>query len=199
MVRNYKSTQFRQKQIVDAARKVIIKYGSEHVTVKKIAKEVGISETAIYRHFQSKRDILLLLVDYIEKSLFEDVNGASTKDKISLEVLHNVLKSHLSSIEQRRGISFQIIAEIISLGDKKLNKKIAETIERYIDSLKVLLVEGVKNGEIRTDLNLDAAATALFGTIQGLVNIWALNNYNFDPKERYELLWNIFKEAMIKR
>ena len=41
MVRKYESTEVRQRQIVDAARKVIIKYGSEHVTVKRIAREVG--------------------------------------------------------------------------------------------------------------------------------------------------------------
>jgi AcrR family transcriptional regulator len=199
MVRNYESTIIRQKQVVDAARKIIIKYGSEHVTVKKIAKAVGISETAVYRHFRSKREILLLLADYIEKSLVEDITKASANGINSLEVLNNVLESHLSSIEQRRGISFQIIAEIISLGDKKLNKKIAETIEKYTNRLKDLLAEGVKTGEIRKDLDLDAAATALFGIIQGLVNIWALNNYNFDPKERYETLWQIFREAVIRR
>ncbi|HTY81442.1 MAG TPA: TetR/AcrR family transcriptional regulator, partial [Dehalococcoidales bacterium] len=146
MVRSYESTQVRQKQIAEAARKVIIKYGSEHVTVKKIAKTIGLSETAVYRHFPSKRDILFLLADYIEKSLIGDITKASAKDTNSLETLDNVLKSHLSAIEQRRGISFQVVAEIISLGDKKLNKKVAETIEKYTNCLKDLLIAGVKTG-----------------------------------------------------
>ncbi len=199
MARKYESTDIRQRQIVDAARKVIIKYGSEHVTVKKIAGEVGISETAVYRHFKSKRDILFLLAEYIEQSLVEDITKATTKGHTPLEILNDVLRSHLSAVEQRRGISFQVIAEIISLGDKKLNNRVSQAIERYTGCLKDLLIEGVKSGEIRDDIDLDAVAMALFGIVQGLVNIWALRNYSFDPKERYAGLWSIFREAIIKR
>ena len=199
MARKYESTGIRQRQIVDAARKVIIKYGSEHVTVKRIAGEVGISETAVYRHFKSKRDILFLLAEYIEQSLVEDITKATTKGHTPLEILNDVLRSHLSAVEQRRGISFQVIAEIISLGDKKLNGRVSQAIERYTGCLKDLLIEGVRYGEIREDIDLDAVATALFGIVQGLVNIWALRNYSFDPKERYAALWSIFREAIIKR
>jgi AcrR family transcriptional regulator len=199
MARQHESTKVRQRQIVDAARKVIIKYGSEHVTVKRIAIVVGISETAVYRHFKSKRDILLLLAEYIEQSLVEDISRVATEGHTALEVLDRVLRSHLSDIERRRGISFHVIAEIISLGDKKLNFRILQTIEKYTSCLKEFLAEGVKSGEVREDIDLDAAAMALFGIIQGLVNIWALNNYRFDPKERYGALWNIFREAVVKR
>ncbi len=199
MVRTHKSTEIRQQQIVSAAKKVIIKYGSEHVTVKRIAKEVGISETAIYRHFKSKKDILSLLADNIEESLVDDITRAATEGHTHLQTLDNVLRSHLSAIEQRRGISFQIIAEIISLGSKKLNRKISRTIDRYTGCLKNLLIEGVKSGEVRDDIDLDAKATALFSIVQGLVNIWALSNYSFDPQEKYVPLWGIFREALVRR
>jgi AcrR family transcriptional regulator len=199
MVQTHKNTAVRKKQIIGAARKVIIKYGSEHVTIKRIAKEVGISEGAIYRHFKSKGDILSLVADDIEDNLLGDITRASSKEHSSLEVLDSVLRSHLSTIEQRRGISFQVIAEIISLGDKKLNKKIYETIDKYIHRLADFLSEGIKSGEVRGDINIEAAATLLFGITQGLVNIWALSNYSFDPQEKYAPLWHIFREAVIKR
>ena len=199
MARKRETTKVRQEQIIDAARKTIIKYGSEHVTVRAIAKAVGISEGAIYRHFKSKRDILSLLADHIEDDLVGDITRASSKGNSRLEALDNVLRSHLSSIEQRRGISFQVIAEIISLGDKKLNRKISHAIERYTSSLESLLAEGVKSGEVREDIDLKAAAMVLFGIIQGLVNIWALNNYSFDPQQKYAPLWRIFHEGVIKR
>ena len=199
MARKYESTELRRRQIVEAARKVIIKYGSENLTVKKIAKEVGISETGVYRHFKSKRDILFLLVEYIEQILLEDISRATNKGHKPLEILNDGLMNQISAVEKRRGISFQVIAEIISLGDKKLNSRVSHAIERYTSCLKDLLAEGVKSGEVRDDINLEAAATALFGIVQGLVNIWALNNYRFDPKERYAALWSIFREAVVKR
>jgi AcrR family transcriptional regulator len=199
MVQKRKNTLVRQRQIIDAARKVIIKYGSEHVTVRRIAKEVGISEAAVYRHFKSKRDILSLLADHIEENLVGDITRASTSGHTPLENLDNVLISHLSAIEQRRGISFQVIAEIISLGDKKLNRKVSDTINKYISLLKDILLQGVKSGEVRDDIDLEGAATLLFGMMQGLVNIWALGNYSFALEEKYVSLWNTFRQAVIKR
>jgi hypothetical protein len=57
----------------------------------------------------------------------------------------------------------------------------------------------VKAGEVREDIDPEAAAMVLFGIIQGLVNIWALGNYSFDPQEKYVPLWHIFCEAVVKR
>src|SRR4030042_2288710 len=86
MVRKRETSKVRQEQIIDAARKTIIKYGSEHVTVRAIAKAVGISEGAIYRHFKSKKEILSLLADHIEDDLVGEVTRASAKDDPRLEV-----------------------------------------------------------------------------------------------------------------
>jgi len=141
MVRKYAATNIRQKQIADAACKVIIKYGTEHVTVKRIAREVGISETAIYRHFKSKKDVMSLLVEQIEERLFVDLTRAVASGLTPLETLDNIMKSHLSSIEQRKGISFQVIAEIISLDDEKLNIKVYQIIDKCVDYSKNLLAE----------------------------------------------------------
>jgi AcrR family transcriptional regulator len=199
MVYKRKNTLVRQRQIVDAARKLIIRYGSEHVTARRIAEEIGISEGAIYRHFKSKRDILSLLIDHIESNLIEDIEKSPLPGSTPLERLDSILRNHLSSIERRRGVSFQVIAEIVSLGDKKLNKKISETINRYISRLKGLLSEGVKAREVREDIDLEAMATLLFGMIQGLVNIWALANYSFNAEEKYLPIWYIFRQAIIKR
>jgi len=198
-VHKHESTEVRQKQIVDAARKLIIRYGSEHVTVRRIAREVGFSEGAIYRHFKSKKDILALLADHIEDSLLEDITHSGTADRTPLETLDFILKSHLSAVEQRRGVSFQVIAEIVSLGDKKLNRKMSVTIGKYIGHIKGILKEGVEVGQVRDNVDLDAAATLLFGMIQGLVNIWALSNYSFNPQERYAPLWEVFREALVRR
>jgi AcrR family transcriptional regulator len=190
-------TEVRQRQIVEAARKLIIKYGSEHLTVRKIAKEVGISEAAIYRHFKSKRDILFFLADHVSNILFDGIDRAATMNCTSLETIDGILKNHLSIIEQKKGTFFQIIAEIISFGDRKLNKKVTESIDNYINRLKGFLSDGIEAGQVRRDIDLEATATLLFGMIQGLVNIWALGNYSFNLSEKYESLWKIVRDAII--
>ena len=161
-----------------------------------MAKEIGVSEGAIYRHFKSKKDILLFLIDDVENTLIGDIDKSYQGGIDSLEVLERIIMEHVSAIEQRRGASFQVIAEVISKGDKKLNKKIYDLINKYTERIKGILSDGVKTGVIKPDIDLDATARMFFGMTQGLVNIWALGRYNFDLDVAYKPLWNVFINAV---
>jgi AcrR family transcriptional regulator len=199
MTTQRENTLVRQKQIVSAARKLIVKYGSEHVTVRRLANEIGVSEGAIYRHFQSKRDILSFLINDIEDTLIGDIESNYSKKLGSLETLENIMNEHMSSIEQRKGVSFQVIAEIISLGDKQLNKQVSGVIDNYTKRIRLILADGIKEGVVYPSLDLESAAILFFGMTQGLVNIWALSQYNFNLQQRYKSIWNIFRESIIRR
>jgi AcrR family transcriptional regulator len=199
MVQRRKSTAVRKQQIIDAARKLIIRKGSEHLTVRGMAKEVGLTEAAIYRHFKSKREILSFLMNHIMNTMLHDVERTTSENASSLDALDLTLKHHMSDIEQRKGMSFQIIAEIISLGDKKLNKDVYEKLNLYVDRIEHLLSEGARRGHIRDDIDFGSSALLLFGMIQGLANIWALSGYSFDLSAKYESLWAIYKNAVRPR
>jgi AcrR family transcriptional regulator len=198
MAQKRKSTTVRKQQIIEAARKLIVKKGSEHLTVRSIARVVNITEAAIYRHFRSKREILSFLMNHITESMLETLNTKPFEGTTSLEAVNQILTRHLSEIEERQGMSFQVIAEIISLGDKKLNKEVYDSITKYLDRLRTLLSEGVRAGVIREDIDLEASAMLIFGMIQGLVNVWALSNYSFDLAKKYSSLWAILREAILK-
>lgn len=200
MIKKRENTEVRQQQIIAAAGNLIFKYGSEHLTVKRIAAEVGISEAAIYRHFKSKKSILSFLLSHIEASLLRDISPESAGTApLTLDTIEQIIRSHFSKIGVRKGISFQVIAEIISLGDRKLNKQASQTINKYIFRLKELLTEGVKDGSVRQDVDLEDSAMLLFTLIQGLVNIWSLSNDGFDLIKKFTSLWKIYREAIACR
>jgi AcrR family transcriptional regulator len=199
MTRNYQNTELRQKQIAEAAAKIIVKYGSEHVTIKKIAKEVGISETAIYRHFKSKQDLLSFLINDIENTLLSEIEVNHSNAPYTLEILENTIKGHMAQVVQRKGISFLIIDEIISLGDKKLNNNVNSVINKYTGRIKEILERSREAGIIKPEVDLEAAAIMFFGMTQGLVNIWTLSQNNFNLEERYSAAWDVFRNAIIKQ
>ncbi|MBU2622953.1 MAG: TetR/AcrR family transcriptional regulator [Proteobacteria bacterium] len=198
MPRARKSTEIRKREIIEAARKLIYKKGSEHVTVKNIAKEVKISEAAIYRHFRNKKEILSFLAGHITESLLQDIDSAEQNDLSYPDNIGGILRSHLSKIEQKRGVSFQVIAEIISFGDRKLNKQVYDNIQKYLQRFSGLMDNGIKAGVIREDIDSAATALLLFGMIQGLVNTWALSNYSFDLTERFDAIWNVFRRMVVR-
>ena len=193
------NTTVRKKQIMDAARKLIMRAGSEHVTVRNMAKEVGISQAAIYRHFKGKAEVLSFLADSVADGLLHDIEMARNVGFTSVDIIEEILRRHLSRIEQKRGVSFLVLAEIISFGDKSLNKKVSDHIQIYVGRLRVLLADGVRAGLVRQDIDLAAAALLLFGMIQGLVNIWALNGYKFDLVKKYSELWKVYMRSLTLR
>ncbi len=191
------STQVRRTQIADAARAIAVRHGSEHVTVRRIAKEIGVSEGALYRHFKSKRDILSFMVERIEEDLVKDLERGSGSGGTPLEVLDASLRSHVSSIQQRRGVAFQVVAEIISLGDKKLSKQASKALDSYTGRIRDILSAGIDGGQIRSDIDPGKAAILIAAALQGLVSRWALSNCDFNLEEQYESIWPIQREAIV--
>ncbi|MCF6156224.1 MAG: TetR/AcrR family transcriptional regulator [Candidatus Brocadia sp.] len=87
-----KRTKIRRLQIIEIIRSIISSKGIEHVTISEIASGIGITKTAIYRHFKSKQDILSLLIDTIEETLMKALNEAMT-NKDPIQNLKNIISS----------------------------------------------------------------------------------------------------------
>ncbi len=55
----------REQRIIDTALRLLIKQGIDQVTVSAISKEAGIGKGTVYKHFQSKAEIMMrIMLDY---------------------------------------------------------------------------------------------------------------------------------------
>jgi TetR/AcrR family transcriptional regulator len=188
----------RRAQITEAAGRLIIRQGSENLTVKGIAAEVGISEAAIYRHFRSKKDVLMLLADYVGETLVNDIDDAAFAEANSLTALEAALNKHISAIERRRGISFQVISEIISLGDSVLNERVCIALDKYVVKLEIILDQALKQRVLRENLDTASTARLISAVIQGLVNIWVLSNYTVNLKAEFIGMWRVLSKGIVR-
>lgn len=59
----------RQLEIIEATGKILTKSGTSGLTIKNLAKEMNFSESAIYRHFSSKEDIILAMMNFLAESI----------------------------------------------------------------------------------------------------------------------------------
>jgi len=193
------ATEERRRQIVTAARKIIATRGMEDLSIRELAREVGFSEGAIYRHFPSKKDILLLLIDDLEGTLLHAVDRAASEKSEPLESLENVLKAHLSYIEQRRGVSLIVISETLRLSDKNLSKRMFEVVTRYLNRVEELLSQGVKSGQISQEIDLGTAALTFFAIIHTTVTLWALSDSAFSLAKRHKPLWDSYLASIAAR
>jgi AcrR family transcriptional regulator len=193
----YKLTQIRKREIIDAARKIIANKGMKELTVREVARGVGISEGNIYRHFQSKKDILFLLMDDVELTLSNAIRESVSPEKSTLENLEGILKAHISESEQMRGLSFIIIAETMRLGDEDLRQRMFQVVTKYLNNISNMLDEGVKKGTIRNDIDPDAAALMFFALVQSVVTLWSLSSYSLDLFHRIMPLWKEYRAGII--
>lgn len=192
MVQTRESSEFRQRQIVEAARRIIATKGTDALTVREIANEVGISDGNIYRHFKTKRDILLLLIEDIERTLLEAIGQAAQDKREPVESLKNVLKAHLSYVEQRRGISLIVISETLRSTDRELRKRMFKVVDEYLGQIEGLLAQGQRSGQVRQDLDLETAALTFFALIHVTVIMWALSDSAVSLSKRYRSLWESY-------
>ena len=166
----------RQHQIVEAARGIIESGGVDALTTRAIAERIGLTEPALYRHFTSKVEVLLMLVADIRESLFSEMSQATLSDRLSLDKLEHLLALHLSHVESRRGISFVLIAESLQFGEQRVRYAIRELIKDYLSLIERVVVEGQIRGEIEKKLDPRAIATMFFGMIQAAATTWLLDS-----------------------
>ena len=78
----------REREIVDAALELFLEHGEDKVTVEMIADRVGIGKGTIYKHFQPKNEIYLLLMIQYEEELargFEEIADSDDKERLTRE------------------------------------------------------------------------------------------------------------------
>ncbi len=190
-------TLVRQHQIIEAARDLIATKGMDGVTIDAIAEGVGLTEGAIYRHFTSKHQILSLLVDDIESNLLDTVRSAQGDGDSAVKSLERILEAHLSDVESRRAVSFVVIAEAVGFDGTRLSHRVALMFTHYLELIQAVLDRGIREGSVRPDINVNAAATTFFGLIQSAATLWALNGYSGRLAEFRSQMWDIYKTGIV--
>ena len=189
----------RRHQIVQNARKIVATQGMTSFTIQELAKDVGLSEGAIYRHFRSKDDILLALIQDIERNLMDAVSESAQPKDGALDHLEHLLRRHLSSIERRDGVSFVVIGESLRFADHQVNRATRHMVENYLGMIEGILNAGAEKGEIDENVDTEAAAVMFFGMIQASVTLWSFSNRAHPLAQHITSLWSMFINGLTPR
>ncbi|MFY3743100.1 TetR/AcrR family transcriptional regulator [Anaeromyxobacter sp. Red801] len=92
----------RRREIADAALRVIAAQGASHFTALAIAREVGVSDAALFRHFPTKEAIAAAAIDRVEELLFE---GFPPEQADPLERLGAFFRRRVAAIRANPGIA----------------------------------------------------------------------------------------------
>lgn len=186
----------RREQIVQAALKIIGHKGVSGLTTAAIAREVGISEANLYRHFKNKDEILYETGKGVGDAIRKNLEAAlKTHDQPLLQV-KRAFMLHLNYIEKNEGIPRLGFSEEMHIRHKKLKEEFLKNIEAYTSGLEGLIKEGQRTGEIRTDIDPRSSAATIIGMVQVLVMKWSLSGFSFSLPGEGAKLWRNFETCI---
>lgn len=139
------------------------------ITTAAIAKRMGLTQGAIFRHFSSKDAILEAVMEWVAEKLLSR-QGKVLQDGLSpLAALEAIFMAHIDFVVEHPGVPRILFGEL-QRGESTAPKRMAQSlIRRYSERVQQLLEEGKECGEVDTSLESEAGAILFIGTVQGLV------------------------------
>lgn len=189
------STEVRKEQIVRAALGIIGKDGIQGLTTLRIAKEVGISEANIYRHFKNKDAILTATVEGLEDTISNILKTVTTREISPLDKLAQIYKLHLSHIQDNKGVPRLVFSSELHFR-QDLRDKLSSLIERYLKMLTAILDEGVEDGSFKSETDSAAMAGVFVGMIQLSALRWSLSDFNISLLKEGDKLWKEYRKCI---
>jgi len=161
----------RRQQILDAALRCFSRDGFHATTTADIVRESGLSQGALYLYFATKDDIVVALADDRHQGeVFLNALARSEQDPVQgLMLLIDLYGSGLSDqrrVDMRR-VGIQGWAE--ALRNPRIHASVVEGFAAVRTAIVELIERGQKSGQIRPEVDPDAAARAMIATFQGLV------------------------------
>lgn len=194
VVRARRPTSVRRREIIDAARLLITEHGMQSLTIGNLARAVGVSEGAIYRHFSGKKRILAGLIQDIDHRLTQRMNLIDGDPDSGLGRLEQVLHHNVAP-STSTGVSFLVIAEVLMNGDDELRDLMQASIDRHLAMIEAQLSIGALKGEVSPSVDLKAAALQFYGLIQAVNTLNHFGSEDF-PVGDSRKLWQIFKRGV---
>lgn len=183
-----------RQTILKAAADLILEEGLDAARISKIAKRAGLTDGALYRHFDNKDELLAEVFSNVTKEIeshakrFSQQNSDDVKERF-MRFSEGLFGYFLKQPTQL--ILFETLQQANSVN--KANK--TSTFEQSLGLLNSLLNEAKAQKLIREDLRNETMITALYGALSQLVRKNHQGIHRMEQADIHEVL-QIFWKGM---
>ena len=184
----------RKNEIIKVATKLFKKKGYSAVTMRDIAKSMGIKAASLYNHINSKQDILTTIIISLAEEYTEGIEIIKLSDTNSIEKLKQIIALHIKiTTENANGMA--------SLNNDWMH--LEEQLEHYLslrtnyeNDFREIIINGIENNEINNS-NPDIILFSILSTLRSLY-IWIPNKEILNPNKLALDLSNILINGIKK-
>ena len=178
-----------RKMILDRAQARFLAYGYTNTTTEQIASDLAISKKTLYKFFTKKEDLLLAVVARIRDDFNSKVKAiVENKTASFLEKAHQLAIVYSTFAAQAPAHYHRDLERFSPSWNKDFD------MNEYIESF---LEEGVKQGYLRSDVNLHLLMVYMQVSIRHMVAYAASNQNEFSVREILTLLPKLLIEGFL--
>ncbi len=199
-VRKRKSATERKQEIIDATLRLAGEIGPDRLTTEDLAREIGISQPGIFRHFPTKGAIWEAVGRYIGTLLKAKMTLAQKRGDLPVDNLRNLVIGQLTFIETTPAIPAILFSRELHAENDRLRAFFASLIASRHRHFSELIQAEITAGRFRQSVDSDDGAYLVLALIQGLAMRWSLNGRNFNlPEEGQRLLDMLLEGFMVPK
>ncbi|MFO7910146.1 nucleoid occlusion factor SlmA [Vreelandella aquamarina] len=192
------STMDRRQQILQALALMLEEDSGKRITTAALARQVGVSEAALYRHFPSKARMYEGLIEFIEESLFTRISRILDDVPDAISRCARILTLVLAFAEKNPGLARVMHGDVLTGETARLRQRVHQLFERLELQLKQVLRDAeIQQGQ-RTVITTTAAANLLVAQAEGHIAQYVRSDFKRLPTEHWEDQWALVSRSLLR-
>ncbi len=167
-------------EIIEAAGRILTSSGTGGLTIKNLAKEMQFSESAIYRHFTSKEEIIVALLEYLAEIIDERCTIATSLGNSPEEKFTLLFQNQLSFFKENPHFVVAVFSDGLMEESERINETILKIFSVKMKHLMPILIEGQQKRVFTNSVTTEELMQIVMGTFRLQMFKWRLANYQFD-------------------
>lgn len=197
MIRKDRET--RRQQIVKATLQIITKHGLKELTSKRIAKAVGITDAAIYRHFPNKEAILIEVLQLFSARVATIHKTILSSDEPVFKKLELLFQEKSRRLIEHPEQTLLMRSAMVFRGHPKLRRSAVEMLDEYKADVISVLRQGQSSGAIDQRIDPEHLYHCIIGGLYFLTERWETSGRGFDLPQEAAKLWNSMQYMLSNR
>ncbi len=187
----------RRQQILESLALMLEKSPGARITTAKLAKEVGVTEAALYRHFPSKGKMFEGLIEFVEESVFSRINRIMQEDTTSQVKIEAILTLVLAFADKNPGICRILMGDALAGEKDRLRTRVSQFFERLEAQIKRILREAAIREGKRSTLVASKASNLLVAIVEGRIHQFVRTEFKQSPLEGWNEQWAYLSSGLL--
>ena len=188
----------RRDQILQALAQMLESNPGARITTSSLAKAVGVSEAALYRHFPSKAKMFEGLISFIEEAVFSRVSRILQDFEYADQRCERTLTLVLTFAEKNPGMCRLLSGDALSGETERLRQRIQQFFERIEMQFKQILREAeMREGKVPLQ-TISAAANLLTAVLEGRIRQYVRTEFDTRPTQYWDEQWQLLQPLLLR-